>query len=63
MVPLGHIHAAYVRSHFATAEMTVWDAPRRAEIVFGLAAATGARVNARVGGLAAESITGADGLR
>ena len=63
MVPLGHIHAAYVRSHFATAEMTVWDAPRRAEIVFGLSAATGARVHARVGGLAAESVTGADGLR
>ena len=24
MVPLGHIHAAYVRSHFGTAEMTMW---------------------------------------
>lgn len=24
MVPLGHIHAAYVRSHFGTAEMTLW---------------------------------------
>ncbi len=31
MVPLGHIHAAYVRSHFGTAEMTLWDAPRRDE--------------------------------
>jgi hypothetical protein len=36
MVPLGHIEAAYVRSHFGTAEMTIWDAPRRDEIVFGL---------------------------
>src|SRR3546814_7815990 len=25
MTPLGHIRAAYVRSHFSTAEMTVWE--------------------------------------
>src|SRR3546814_5917014 len=35
MIPLGHIRAAYVRSHFSTAEMTVWDGPRRGEIAFG----------------------------
>src|SRR3546814_14461725 len=37
MIPLGHIRAAYVRSHFSTAEMTVWDGPRRGEIEIGRA--------------------------
>ena len=63
MVPLGHINAAYVRSHFNTAEMTIWDAPRRNEIVYGLVMATGGRVHARIGGLAASDIKGQDGLR
>lgn len=63
MIPLGHIQAAYVRSHFGTAEVTVWDGPRRDEIVFGLAMATGGRVHARLGGLAAEDVVGNDGLR
>lgn len=63
MVPLGHIHAAYVRSHFGTAEMSVWDAPRRDEIVYGLVMATGGRVHARVGGLKAEEISVHDGQR
>ena len=56
MVPLGHIHAAYVRSHFGTAEMTLWDAPRRDEIAFGLVMATGGRPHARIGGLKASEI-------
>jgi hypothetical protein len=63
MVPLGHIHAAYVRSHFGTAEMTVWDGPRRNEIAYGLVMATGGRVHARVGGLAADKISVHDGQR
>lgn len=63
MVPLGHIHAAYVRSHFNTAEMTVWDGPRRDEIAFGLVMATGGRVHARIGGLRAEDISVHDGQR
>ncbi|HEY9278491.1 MAG TPA: amino acid synthesis family protein [Eoetvoesiella sp.] len=63
MVPLGHIHAAYVRSHFNTAEMTIWDAPRRNEIVYGLVMATGGRIHARIGGLAASDVKGQDGLR
>ena len=62
-MPLGHIHAAYVRSHFGTADMTVWDGPRRGEIAFGLAMATGGRIHARLGGLAAEDVAGTDGLR
>ena len=63
MIPLSHIHAAYVRSHFGVAEMTIWDAPRRNEIAFGLAMATGGRIHARLGGLSAADITGEDGLR
>lgn len=63
MVPLGHIQAAYVRSHFGVAEMTVWDGPRRDEILFGLAMATGGRINARLGGLSADDVKGEDGLR
>lgn len=63
MIPLGHIQAAYVRSHFGVAEMTVWDGPRRNEIAFGLAMATGGRIHARLGGLAAYEIKGEDGLR
>ena len=63
MIPLGHIQAAYVRSHFGVAEMTVWDGPRRGEIAFGLAMATGGRIHARLGGLAASDVKGEDGLR
>ena len=63
MVPLGHIHAAYVRSHFGTAEMTLWDAPRRDEIAFALVMATGGRPHARIGGLKASEISVHDGQR
>jgi len=63
MIPLGHIQAAYVRSHFGVAEMTVWDAPRRDEIVYGLAMATGGRVHERSGGLKAADIKINDGQR
>jgi Amino acid synthesis len=62
-VPLGHIRAAYVRSHFGTAELTTWDGPRRDEIVYGLAMASGGRPHARIGGLRAEDVVGDDGLR
>jgi len=63
MIPLGHVQAAFVRSHFGIAELTVWDAPRRDEIVYGLAMATGPRVHARSGGLQAADMEGKDGLR
>ena len=63
MIPLGHIQAAYVRSHFGVAEMTVWDAPRRDEIVYGLAMASGGRVHERSGGLKAADIKINDGQR
>lgn len=62
-VPIGHINAAYVRSHFDAMEVGVPDAPRANEIVFALVMAIGPRVHARVGGLAAEDVKGEDGLR
>jgi hypothetical protein len=62
-VPLGHINAAYVRSHFDAMEARVPDAPRAGEIVFALAMAIGPRIHARMGGLAASDVKGQDGLR
>jgi hypothetical protein len=62
-IPLTHVNASYVRSHFDTMELGVPGAPRREEIVFFLAMTTGARIHARVGGLRKEEIKGLDGLR
>jgi hypothetical protein len=62
-VPVTHINASYVRSHFDGMEVGVPDAPRANEIVVTLVMTTGARIHARVGGLSAEAIKGEDGLR
>lgn len=62
-VPLTHINASYVRSHFDAFEVRVPGAPAPDEIVFILAMSTGARIHARVGGLEPEGITKWDGLR
>lgn len=62
-VPLTHINASYVRSHFDAIEVRVPGSPKSDEIVFILAMSTGARVHARVGGLAASAISLWDGLR
>ncbi len=62
-VPMTHVNASYVRSHFDAIEVRVPGAPLHDEIVFILAMSTGARVHARVGGLAAGSISKWDGLR
>ncbi|RWE34782.1 MAG: amino acid synthesis family protein [Mesorhizobium sp.] len=62
-IPITHINASYVRSHFDAIEIGVGDAPRSDELAVILAMTTGARVHARVGGLAAADIKGEDGLR
>ena len=62
-VPITHINASYVRSHFDAMEVGVCDAPRADEIVLALVMTTGPRVHARVGGLKASEIKGEDGLR
>ena len=62
-IPLGHINAAYVRSHFDAMEVRLADAPRGGEILFALAMSRGPRIHHRMGGLAATDIKGNDGLR
>lgn len=62
-IPLTHITASYVRSHFDAMEVYVPGAPKADELVFVLVMASGARIHARVGGLDASNIKGLDGLR
>jgi len=62
-VPITHINASYVRSHFDSIEVGLNDAPRANELAFVLAMTTGPRVHNRSLGLAADAITGEDGLR
>lgn len=62
-VPITHINASYVRSHFDAMEIGLADAPRSDEILLALVMTTGARIHARVGGLKASEIKGEDGLR
>lgn len=62
-VPLGHINAAYVRSHFDAMEVGLPDGPKAGELLFALAMATGPRIHDRMGGLKASEITAMDGLR
>ncbi|TCU29377.1 amino acid synthesis protein [Rhizobium azibense] len=62
-VPVTHINASYVRSHFDAMEVGLADAPRANEIVLALVMTTGGRIHARLGGLKAEDIKGEDGLR
>lgn len=62
-VPITHVNASYVRSHFDSIEVGLNDAPRAGELAYILAMTTGPRVHSRSGGLAAGDIQGKDGLR
>jgi hypothetical protein len=62
-VPITHINASYVRSHFDAIEVGVADAPRADEMLLALAMTTRPRVHNRAGGLQASQIKGLDGLR
>lgn len=62
-VPVTHINASYVRSHFDAIEVSCTDAPRASELALALVMTTGARIHNRAGGLAAADIEGKDGLR
>ncbi|MGH9700006.1 MAG: amino acid synthesis family protein [Candidatus Acidiferrales bacterium] len=62
-VPITHINASYVRSHFDAMEVGMTDAPRAGEILLALVMTTGPRIHARAGGLKASEIKGEDGLR
>lgn len=62
-IPVTHINASYVRSHFDAIEVGITDAPKAGEMLVALVMTTGSRVHARAGGLAASGIKGEDGLR
>ncbi len=62
-VPLGHINAAYVRSHFDAMTVSVPDGPKPDEIVLVLVMAKGGRIHSRMGGLEVWDVKGVDGLR
>ena len=62
-IPITHVNASYVRSHFDAMEVGINDAPRADEILLALVMTTGPRIHARVGGLKASEIKGEDGLR
>jgi hypothetical protein len=62
-VPVTHVNASYVRSHFDAMEIGIPDAPRADELLLALVMTTGSRIHARVGGLKSAEIKGQDGLR
>ncbi|MEM7376950.1 MAG: amino acid synthesis family protein [Pseudomonadota bacterium] len=62
-VPLTHINASYVRSHFDAMEICHSDLPRDDELAVVLVMSDGARIHNRVGGLTADAISAGDGLR
>lgn len=62
-VPVTHVNASYVRSHFDSMEVGLHDAPRADEMALVLVMTTGPRIHDRAGGLAAREIKGEDGLR
>jgi hypothetical protein len=62
-IPLHHIEACYVRSHFSTIDVGIIDGPRPDELLYALAMSTGTRVHERLGGLRADEIKVGDGQR
>lgn len=62
-VPITHINASYVRSHFDAMEVGVPGSPKADELVYVLVMSTGARIHERVGGLRADQIAVWDGQR
>lgn len=62
-IPVHHVRAILVRSHFDAVEFRVPDAPHANELMVALAVTNGGRPLARVGGLRADEVIGEDGLR
>ena len=62
-IPISHINASYVRSHFDAMEVGVNDAPKRDEICLVLVMSTGPRIHERSLGLKSSEVKGTDGLR
>ena len=62
-IPLHHIEACYVRSHFSCMDVGVIDGPRPNELLYALVMGTGGRVHERLGGLRVDQISVGDGQR
>ena len=61
-IPVHHIKAMLVRSHFDAVTISVPDAPGADELLLALAVTSAGRPHARIGGLAAADAVGEDGL-
>ncbi|MGW4029298.1 amino acid synthesis family protein [Streptomyces sp. NPDC004838] len=62
-IPLAHKDALYVRSHYDGLTVKLADSPGPDEFVAIAVYANRGRINARIGGVPADRITGQDGLR
>jgi hypothetical protein len=62
-IPLVHLHASYLRSHYDVEPVVVPDGPRPDEVVYALVMSTGARPAHRIGGFTIVDVHGDDGLR
>jgi hypothetical protein len=62
-IPMHHIEACYVRSHFTSMDVGVIDSPRPDELLYALVMSTGSRVHERLGGLRVDKISVGDGQR
>ena len=61
-IPLVHLHASYVRSHYDVDPVVVPDGPRPDEVIYALVMSTGARPAHRIGGFTIDDMHGDDGL-
>jgi hypothetical protein len=62
-VPMVHLHASYLQSHYDVMPVVVPDAPRPDEIVYVLVMTTTERPHQRLGGFTIDEVSGEDGLR
>ncbi|TCV03111.1 amino acid synthesis protein [Paracandidimonas soli] len=62
-IPLHHIEACYIRSHFSTMDVGAIESPRPDELLYALVVSTGSRIHERLGGLRANAISVGDGQR
>ncbi len=62
-VPVTHITASYVRSHFDAVEVGIDDSPRANEMLLALVMTSGPRIHSRSGGLDVSGITVRDGQK
>jgi hypothetical protein len=62
-VPVTHVTASYVRSHFDAVEIGIEDAPRAEEMLLALVMTAGPRIHSRSGGLEANQIKVRDGQK